>query len=108
MISEHKAFAIRVLYPTMTFEEFREQGLSDGCTGVPDFDIRECCEWHDYKYVFGKMSRKAADRRFRLCIQRKAKGKPWWKRPMYQALAWTYWVGVRAFGWNRHQDKSKK
>lgn len=77
-----------------------EQGfVNDGCSFVPDFDIGYCCTTHDYLYRRGgwKGSRAEADKLFRDMILRhgQEKGTPL----RYVALAWTYWLGVRLFGW---------
>jgi hypothetical protein len=63
---------------------------SDGCTWVPDFNIKDCCVKHDKAYYYGGSAgqRKFADIRFRNCILRK--GCPF--------LAWVYYFGVRIFG----------
>ncbi len=61
---------------------------SDGCTGVPDFDIRDCCEAHDFAYRNGTKSRAQADRDLRRCIASHG----------WLLLPWIYWLGVRLFG----------
>ena len=77
---------------------------SDGCTGVPDLDIRNCCEVHDYMYHHGMstamepVTRAEADRIFRELIL--AHGRP--------VVAWVYWAGVRLLGggiWRRHRAR---
>ena len=66
---------------------------SDGCSGAPDFDFRQCCVEHDYYYrnpvERTGVSRSAADAKLRRCIA--ARGRP--------VLSWAYWVSVRALGW---------
>jgi hypothetical protein len=63
---------------------------SDGCTAVPDFDFRSCCERHDRCYASGGTAsdRRRCDVELRECIQ--AAGHP--------LLAQLYYAGVRAFG----------
>jgi hypothetical protein len=71
----------------------------DGCTAVPDFDFgADCCNMHDNLYRTHFVSRAAADRALRRCIQRKG----------YIVLPWVYWLGVRIFGrvfWNKHKKE---
>ena len=46
---------------------------SDGCSGWPDGDYRECCEAHDLDYYFGgtPADRKASDKRLYKCVRDK-------------------------------------
>lgn len=70
---------------------------NDGCTGVPNLDVRHCCEEHDYYYATHIVSRKEADKRFKACIQRQN----------YRFLDNIYYLGVRLFGgnaWKKHYD----
>ncbi len=62
---------------------------NDGCSGVPDFDFKACCDKHDLFYRNGIVSRREADRVLRECIR--ANG--------WILLPWVYWVGVRIAGW---------
>ena len=71
---------------------------SDGCTGVPDFNIRHCCEKHDLDYHEAKKSRAKADFDFFQCISSKGDGKPFLTSLRYNWLALYYWAGVRVFG----------
>ena len=66
----------------------------DGCTAVPDFNFRPCCERHDMDYMNPAMPRLQADKRLRDCIKIKS---PWWS-----PLPTIYYLGVRAFGASRH------
>lgn len=64
---------------------------SDGCTGVPDFNFRSCCEEHDMHYRLNTgLTRKEADILMRKCIQKKWGG---------FFLPWIYYFGVRLIGW---------
>jgi hypothetical protein len=67
--------------------------MSDGCTAVPDINerIRACCVKHDESYYYGGSAadRFHADREFRHCLL---------NHGMSRFLAWTYYLGVRAFG----------
>lgn len=71
----------------------------DGCTGVPDFHVRSCCDIHDYDYQDLVKTRAQADAAFLRCMLRKAKrektipGKAW-----KTVVGLSYWVGVRLFG----------
>ena len=60
----------------------------DGCTLVPDFDFRSCCDQHDVEYRLQVVSRKEADQRLRACIR--SSGHP--------LKAELYYLGVRLFG----------
>lgn len=73
---------------------------SDGCSGVPDFNFRVCCEKHDYYYRnITNVTRLVADKRLRECIRRK------WKYPL---MPWIYYFGVRLFGWWAWRKKYAK
>lgn len=72
--------------------------VSDGCTGVPDFDFRSCCEQHDAYYHDGSVSRATADFKMFTCINNKGKGGNFLTRLKYTAIALYYWAGVRIFG----------
>jgi hypothetical protein len=79
---------------------------SDGCTGVPDFDFRKCCEAHDRHYAADStLSRAEADRRLRLCIQAKGRRKRGGLL-FYQPVSWLYWIGVRALGKSHYEGKA--
>ncbi len=66
----------------------------DHCTGVPDLWFGRCCARHDVDYGRQRVSRRRADRRFLLCMLRKAGTNK--KRRRY---AYLYYRGVRTFGW---------
>ena len=88
----------------MTYSQRVEKGLalllgtfkSDGCTGIPDGDYRDCCHEHDYYYQHRgrcpteKISRAEADRRLRACIRDNGEDALW---------AGIVYFGVRIFGW---------
>ncbi|QLH05848.1 hypothetical protein [Nitrosopumilus ureiphilus] len=65
----------------------------NGCTGVPDFDIEECCNEHDRCYWRGgtEEDRKNCDLQFYNCIKNKG-------GIFHGILAWIYYVGVRVLG----------
>jgi len=71
---------------------------SDGCTLVSQL-YRDCCLEHDVHYrtgrtVFGaRITRKEADRRFRLCMQRRS---PLGK---FGPIPYIRWAAVRLGGW---------
>lgn len=79
---------------------------SDGCTGVPDF-YADCCLEHDLAYRTGldprasfvgrsiPISRAAADRRLRECIQARS------KFGRFSPLSWTRWAGLRLLNFLR-------
>lgn len=69
----------------------RLRGKTDGCTLSPDFDFKECCDWHDVRYRENpeRITRAEADRALRVCIRGKG----------YVVLPWAYWGAVRLFGW---------
>lgn len=66
----------------------------DGCSKVPDFNSRPCCDEHDIHYRTGatiegvRLTRREADRRFYECM----------KHTDGPILAGLYWLGVRMFG----------
>ena len=64
--------------------------VANGCTAVPDFDFKACCDAHDRCYCMGgnAADRKKCDDDLRKCIR--AKG--------HWFLSWVYYWGVRAFG----------
>jgi hypothetical protein len=63
---------------------------ANGCTAVPDFNFKHCCDAHDACYCAGgkEADRKICDQALRACII--AAGHP--------VLARIYYWGVRAFG----------
>ncbi len=66
---------------------------SDGCTGVPDWNIRKCCERHDMRYMNPYTSRWEDDVDFFECM----KGHMSWWNP----IPVLYFIGVRVLGANR-------
>jgi hypothetical protein len=79
---------------------------SDGCTGVTQM-FRECCLEHDLAYRHHRdprtaflhgwyeanlMTREQADKRFRLCMQKRS----WFGA--YSPVSWIRWMGVRLLG----------
>jgi len=84
----------------MTWEEikarYRQIGnlKTDGCTAAPDLFWKDCCKEHDFYYKNPKLSgisRAEADKRLRKCMRSKGSGR---------IVSWTYWLVVRAIGWN--------
>ena len=79
----------------------KELITGDGCTGVPDFWWRRCCDEHDEDYKKKTMSRARADWKFLKCLRRRAKtvfGR--W------IIAPAYYIGVRVLGrnyWEKQQ-----
>lgn len=67
-----------------------EVWTTNGCTGVPDFDFKDCCDQHDICYCIGGNAddRRLCDLALKECIR--ARGHPF--------LARLYYAGVRAFG----------
>lgn len=63
----------------------------NGCTGVPDIWV-ECCNEHDRDYYEQKISRAAADRKFRRCMQTRS------RLGALSPVAFWRWCGVRVFG----------
>lgn len=61
---------------------------NDGCSSVPDFNFRRCCELHDFAYRNGVVSRWTADWTLAKCI---------WQHG-WPMVAFIYWAGVRLFG----------
>lgn len=73
---------------------------SDGCTGVPDFSFKKCCELHDIYYRTGKrfiddqpISRWEADMTLARCVYGEAKH--WWVKFFGSIFIW---LGVRLLG----------
>lgn len=71
---------------------------SDGCSNVPDFNIKSCCDAHDRCYCRGgdDGDRKVCDDELYQCI----------KRENSSILAAIYRWGVEAFGAGHFNDKS--
>jgi len=73
----------------------------NGCSFVPDFGYRSCCDSHDRDYIKGgtEAERVASDLRLRECIEKCGN----------RSLAYVYWMGVRMGGWlfwDYHRGKS--
>jgi hypothetical protein len=74
---------------------------SDGCSWVPDFWFRECCEEHDYG---------ATDEQLFMCIVESGI----MEFGLYQGwllgitLGIIYWVGLKLFGWIYQLYKKRK
>jgi len=66
----------------------------DGCSKVPDFNYRCCCDEHDIHYRTGttldgvRLTRKEADKYFLACMQKRGG----------IVLPFLYYIGVRLFG----------
>lgn len=73
---------------------------TDGCTAVPDFSVRPCCERHDIHYATGKdldgrqISKWRADWKFYQCMR--ATGGTFAERAL---VSTGYWIGVTVLGW---------
>jgi len=71
------------------FDEFIRTAETDGCSGVPDFNLKACCAEHDFYYNYDvDVTRWEADAMFYQCIRDH-------HRPFIAAV---YWAGVRLFG----------
>jgi hypothetical protein len=82
---------------------------TDGCSVVPDLDIRACCEQHDFRYWRGGscVERRQADVAFAACIVERNRpllaklyfagvrvgGAPIWPVPWRWGFGWPYGVG---------------
>ena len=77
----------------------------NGCTGVPDFWWKPCCDEHDKDYREGKIPKYKADLKFYRCLKATA------KTPVGKyALAPLYHVGVAILGWwawNKHRKNDE-
>ena len=66
---------------------------SDGCTGFPDGNYRDCCVAHDREYFFGGSSKERwrSDNKLFECV---------WAKPKFynKMIAPVMWLGVRVFG----------
>lgn len=77
--------------------EWAAQNDSDGCTLVADIYL-DCCYEHDKAYRDGTdmdgnpISRRAADRQLRRCIQSRS------KLGLASPISWIRWFGVRIGG----------
>jgi hypothetical protein len=74
-------------------ENVKELLQGDGCTGVPDFWWRQCCDQHDKDYSEGVISRAEADKKFYKCLRGTAK-----TLPGKIFVSFYYYAGVRIFG----------
>ena len=70
----------------------------NGCTGVPELDVRRCCDDHDRLYFYAEMPRDLCDYMFFKCIVSKGEDKGWISKLKYTFIALYYWAGVRLFG----------
>lgn len=74
----------------------------DGCTGIPDFNFKGCCDEHDLEYRTGHdfrgrpIERYQSDRKLYKCIQRRLATKLEFKPYL---TPWLVWAGVRLVGW---------
>jgi len=66
----------------------------DGCTMVPDFNFRDCCQQHDMGYMNPATTRYQDDCALYKCIRSKT---AWWN-----PIAGVYFAGVRACGASRY------
>jgi len=79
---------------------------TDGCTKVPDFDFRACCDEHDIAYMTGKKFWKhkvRSDIRLMGCIMMKG-------TVAHATIAPIYFLGVSTFGlvpWFRKRWKER-
>lgn len=83
------------------FKNFIKSADSDGCSFVPDFELRNCCEEHDYYYRYQPVSRWVADWRLYRCISFNV-------RPR---TAIVFFIGVRIFGlipWLKYKRRLKR
>ncbi len=75
--------------PTLNWSEFE----SDGCTGFPDGNYRDCCVAHDREYFAGGSlkARWRSDIKLFQCV---------WAKPKFynKFIAPVIWLGVRAGG----------
>lgn len=79
---------------------FVAAGLSDGCTGVPDFNVSTCCDTHDFDYYDLSKSKWKADYDFLKCMLTKAKKKGFTVRgAKTAAIGLFYYSGVTVAGW---------
>lgn len=80
---------------------------SDGCTGIPDLGLTDCCEQHDADYTPEScISRLKADHNLMCCVWKKAKTtKEQDKKALYYVLSPILFIGVRLFGWPRYQKE---
>jgi len=67
--------------------------IGDGCTGVPDFDFKECCDEHDEMYQTHRdpatsfpITKEVADDAMYWCIYNKQPPAQW-----RRLIAWLYW-----------------
>jgi len=72
---------------------------SEGCSFVPDFEYKDCCDVHDAEYrthldftTKEPITRSAADEKLYTCIY-------YHKPEPSPEIAWLYWSWVRALGW---------
>lgn len=66
---------------------------SDGCTLIPDGDIKPCCLVHDREYFYGgtRGERRESDKKLYTCIKKK-------KGFHHRLFAPLIWLGVRIGG----------
>lgn len=72
---------------------------TEGCSFVPDFDFKDCCDAHDEEYrthldfiTKQPITRGTSDEKLYTCIY-------YHKPEPHQEIALVYWSWVRAVGW---------
>jgi len=81
--------------------------FKDWCSGVPEFNMNNCCKIHDDDYEnLGKFT---SDWRFVKCGWKKA-GSYYTlhERLLTRTVAITYYIGVSLFGWWPYYKAQKK
>ena len=63
--------------------------MADNCTLWFEGSWAHCCAMHDRRYANKRLTRKQADELLFRCVKRKAG----------VVMAYTMYIGVRAFGW---------
>jgi hypothetical protein len=80
--------------------------ICNGCGGKggwiqpPNFFFKADCNHHDFNYWLGctEADRKTADKQFHAAMREDVKSQPWYKRPLFYVIAWTYYRAVRFSG----------
>jgi hypothetical protein len=92
------AIAILICISTIPAQSSSDEKLpsgrkSDGCTLIPDGDIRPCCLIHDQEYYWGgtRSERRDSDKKLYDCIKKK-------KGFEHKLFAPFIWLGVRIGG----------
>lgn len=72
--------------------------MTNGCSGVPEFNMHDCCNTHDIEYR--TKNKFTADWNLLACGWRRANSyEKMYKRTSTRFLSFVFYIGVTLFGW---------